>query len=151
MTISDKDQIEESPFKTTDEAILAELKAIKELLSPKEEEKLPEVIKKKRFHRVRSFGTEFILFVRKYKVLGLAVAFIMATYIGLLVQSLVNDIIMPVFQYIPGLKNLDSLADWQVGPFFIGSFISTIIIFIIISFVLFLIVKIGSKLGLDKD
>ncbi|NHJ86438.1 MAG: large conductance mechanosensitive channel protein MscL [Asgard group archaeon] len=100
---------------------------------------------------MRNLGNEFILFIRKYKVLGLAVAFIMATYVGLLVQSLVNDIIMPVFQYIPGLDQLDSLAEWKVRNFFLGNFLSNIIIFVIISFVMFIIVKIGTKLGLDKD
>ncbi|MBN1328419.1 MAG: MscL family protein [Candidatus Heimdallarchaeota archaeon] len=108
-------------------------------------------MKKKKFKRVRNFGDEFIQFIRKYRVLGLAVAFIMATYVGLLVQSLVNDIIMPIFQYIPGLKELDSLAEWKVGTFFLGSFISSIITFIIISLVMFIIVKLGTKLGLEKD
>jgi len=135
---------------STDEAILDELKQIREHLVPiEEEEKVEEP--KKRLQRVRNFGDEFIVFIRKYKVLGLAVAFIMATYVGLLVQSLVDDIIMPVFQYIPGLKNLDSLESWQAGPFFIGSFISAIITFTIIAIVMFIIVKAGNKIGLDSE
>ncbi len=141
--------MEEKTF-STDEAILEELKQIREHLVPKEEEEIVEK-PKKRLQRVRDFGDEFIVFIRKYKVLGLAVAFIMATYIGLLVQSLVDDIIMPVFQYIPGLKNLDSLEVWQAGPFFIGSFIATIITFTIISIVMFIIVKVGNKIGLEAD
>ena len=90
---------------TTEEAMLQELKLIREQLTPKKEVK--EEIKKKRFFR--KFGEEFVLFIRKYKILGLAVAFIMATYVGLLVQALVDDIIMPIFQYIPGffLRKLD--------------------------------------------
>jgi large conductance mechanosensitive channel len=140
---------------STDEAILNELKQIREHLVPvldeaveeEEEEEEP----KKKFQRVRGFGNDFVEFIRKYRVLGLAVAFIMATYVGLLVQSLVNDIIMPILQYIPGLENLDSLAQWQVGYFFIGNFISTIIIFAVISFVMFLIVKIGNRIGLEDE
>lgn len=141
--------MEEKTF-STDEAILEELKQIREHLVPKEEEEIVEK-PKKRLQRVRDFGDEFIVFIRKYKVLGFAVAFIMATYVGLLVQSLVDDIIMPVFQYIPGLKNLDSLEVWQAGPFFIGSFIATIITFTIISIVMFIIVKVGNKIGLEAD
>jgi large conductance mechanosensitive channel protein len=132
---------------STDEAILIELKQIREHLIPVEE--IVEEEPKKRFRRVRKAGDDFILFIRKYRVLGLAVAFIMAAYVGLLVQSLVDDIIMPIFQYIPGLSSLENLAAWQVGPFFIGSFISAIITFVIISFVMFLLVKAGNKIGLD--
>lgn len=135
---------------STDEAILEELKQIREHLVPIEEEVVEEE-PKKRFHRARKFGDEFIFFIRKYKVLGLAVAFIMATYIGILVQSLVDDIIMPILQYIPGLSNLDNLEQWQVGHFFIGSFIAAIITFTIISFVMFLIIKIGNKIGLEAE
>ncbi|NHJ31712.1 MAG: MscL family protein [Asgard group archaeon] len=135
---------------STDEAILNELKQIREHLVPIEEEEVEEK-PKKRFHRIRGFGDEFVQFIRKYRVLGLAVAFIMATYVGMLVQSLVDDIIMPILQYIPGLNNLDSLEQWQVGYFFIGSFISTIITFAIISFVMFKIVKIGNKIGLEAE
>ncbi|MCF2144613.1 MAG: MscL family protein [Candidatus Heimdallarchaeota archaeon] len=86
-------------------------------------------------------------FHKKYKVLGMAVAFIMATYVGLLVQALVDDIIMPLFTYIPGLNNLDRLNDWVVGNFYIGHFLSTSITFIAVAFVIYLIVKIGTKLG----
>ncbi len=134
---------------STDEAILDELRQIREHLVPAKEEPIEKP--KKRFHRIRGFGDDFVIFIRKYKVLGLAVAFIMATYVGLLVQSLVNDIIMPILQYIPGLDSLDSLEQWQAGPFFVGNFISTIIIFAIISFVMFLIVKIGNKIGLEAE
>jgi len=140
--------MDEQPL-STDEAILNELRQIRKHLIPVEEE--PVEKPKKRFHRIRGFGDEFLEFIRKYRVLGLAVAFIMATYVGLLVQSLVNDIIMPILQYIPGLDSLDSLAQWQAGPFFVGNFISTIIIFIIISLVMFLIIKIGNKIGLEND
>lgn len=137
---------------STDEAILIELKQIREHLVPVEEEEEEEVEEpKKRFHRVKKVGDDFILFIRKYRVLGLAVAFIMAAYVGLLVQSLVDDIIMPIFQYIPGLSSLENLEQWQVGHFFIGSFISTIITFLIISFVMFLLVKIGNRIGLESD
>ena len=134
--------------KTIDEEILMELKQIKEYLAPKDET-IEEEPKKKRL-RILTLGDEFLLFIKKYKILGLAVAFIMATYVGLLVNALVDDIIMPIFQYIPGLNDLDKLADWQVGYFFIGHFISTIITFIIISIVIFIIVKVANKLKMDS-
>ncbi|MGQ9787861.1 MAG: MscL family protein [Candidatus Hadarchaeaceae archaeon] len=42
-------------------------------------------------------------FITKYKVLGMAVAFIIGLYLGALVQALVNDLIMPIIQLVaPG-------------------------------------------------
>ena len=119
------------------------------------EEKQPpegeEPKKKKRLKVIRRFGKDFMDFIRKYKVLGMAVAFIMATYVGLLVQALVDDIIMPLFTYIPGLNNLDRLNDWVVGNFYIGHFLSTSITFIAVAFVIYLIIKIGTKLGAEVE
>ena len=143
--------LSESEFETTDEAILNELKIIREYLTPdkKEVEEIEE--EEKRFRRVRNFANEFIEFIRKYRVLGLTVAFIMAIYVGALVQALVDDLIMPIFQYIPGLNNLDQLNDWKVGYFLIGHFLSTTITFLIITLVVFLIVKAGTKLRLNAE
>jgi large conductance mechanosensitive channel len=86
--------------------------------------------------------SEFRDFLQEYKVMGLAVAFIMAVAATTLVQSLVNNIIMPlVSPFIPG-------GDWQtavavVGPFSLGwgPFLAAVINFIIIAFAVFLIAK----------
>ena len=138
---------------TTNEAILAELRTIREHLTTKETEveETEEEIKPRKLKVIRTFADEFVEFIRKYKILGLAVAFIMAIYVGGLVQALVDDIIMPIFQYIPGLSQLDNLNDWKLGYFLIGHFISTSITFLIISIVVFFIVKIGTKLKLDEE
>jgi large conductance mechanosensitive channel len=85
---------------------------------------------------------EFKDFLKEYKVMGLAVAFIMAIAITALVQSLVKDIIMPVITpFIPG-------GGWQtatltVGPIVLswGSFLNNLINFLILAFVIFLIAK----------
>jgi len=144
----------------TQEEILKELQTIRKFLTEKKEEETTEETvteeeeaptKKKRPKRLRRLGKDFMEFIRKYKVLGMAVAFIMATYVGLLVQALVDDIIMPLFTYIPGLKHLDKLNDWVVANFYIGHFISTSITFLAVAFVIYLIVKIGTKLGADVE
>lgn len=86
---------------------------------------------------------EFLDFLKEYKVLPLAVAFIMGAAITALVQSLVNDIIMPVLQPIlPGEEW--KTATFTIGPITLkwGSFLSAVINFTIIAFVVFLIVKI---------
>lgn len=82
-------------------------------------------------------------FLREYKVLPLAIAFIMGVAITALIQSLVNDIIMPLITpLLPG-------EDWKaatlnIGPIVIraGAFLSSLINFVIIAFVVFLMAKI---------
>jgi len=85
-------------------------------------------------------------FISKYKVMGMAVAFIVGIYLGGLVQALVSDLIMPVVQFItPGVA-------WEViqaGPFRVGHFIGTLITFLIVAFVIFLIVKVSKKWGIE--
>jgi large conductance mechanosensitive channel len=74
--------------------------------------------------------------------MGLAVAFIMGLAATSLVQSLVNDIIMPcITPFIPN-------GEWQkatlaLGPIVLkwGSFVSQLINFIILAFVVFMIAK----------
>jgi len=88
------------------------------------------------------FAKEFKEFLTEYKVIGLAIAFIMGAAITDLVKSLVNNVIMPVVTFfIPG-------GDWQtatfaLGPIVIswGAFLSALINFLIIALVVFWIAK----------
>jgi large conductance mechanosensitive channel len=90
--------------------------------------------------------SEFKEFLAEYKVMGLAVAFIIGGAVTTLVQSLVNNLIMPIVGAIlPG-------GDWQTATFSIGNvklgwgaFLSTLLNFIIIAFVVFLIAKFVMK------
>ena len=86
--------------------------------------------------------TDFQEFLKKYQVLGLAVAFIIGVASTKLVTALVNDVIMPfVGVLIPGGDWRASV--WQLGPvkILIGDFVGALIDFIIIAIVIFLIVK----------
>lgn len=57
---------------------------------------------------------EFREFLNEYKVIGLAVAFIMGAATTTMVQALVNDLIMPIVGLvIPG-------DDWQEATFALG-------------------------------
>ena len=89
-----------------------------------------------------TFAHEFLEFIKKYQVIGLAVAFIIGSAATRLVTSFVNDVIMPIVGVL--IPN----GDWQnaillVGPvkFLIGDLISSIINFAVIAIVVFLIVK----------
>lgn len=105
---------------------------------------------------------EFSEFLKKYQVIGLAVAFIMGAAAGKLVTALVNDLIMPIVGFISG-----SGADWRTSAlnfgtctmdavtkkfggngclsFQIGDFLGALIDFIIVAFVIFMIVKMIMK------
>lgn len=90
--------------------------------------------------------TEFREFLQEYKVMGMAVAFIMAAAATSLVKSLVDNIIMPLISpVLPG-------GDWQsavllAGPFKIGwgPFLGALINFVVIAFVIFLLAKMVLK------
>ncbi len=89
---------------------------------------------------------EFLDFLKKYQVIGLAVAFIIGAASTKLVTAMVNDLVMPIVSVlIPG-------GDWrsavlQIGPvkFLIGDFVGALIDFIIIAAVVFLMVKVLMK------
>ena len=89
---------------------------------------------------------EFKDFLKEYKIMGLAVAFIIGAAATTLVQALVNDIVMPMITpFIPG-------GEWQnakfsLGPIVIswGHFISVVINFAVIAFVVFAAAKYAMK------
>ena len=123
-----------------EQEILEELRKIRELMSPKPPPPPP-----------KGVWQEFLDFIGKAGVLGLAVGFIMGTYIGKVVSALVSDIIMP----IPGAFIAN--GDWRKATlslpvangmnFAIGDFIGVIIDFLIVSSVVFVIVKYAKKAG----
>ena len=85
---------------------------------------------------------EFRDFALKGNVVDLAVAVIIGGAFGAIVSSLVDDVITPLL-LAPALKaanaqDLDKLA-WGAVKY--GKFLSAIIKFIIIAFILFLIIK----------
>jgi len=78
--------------------------------------------------------------------MGLAVAFIIGLYLGALVKALVDDLIMPIVQLaMPGVQ-------WELielGPFRVGHFIGALITFLIVAFVIFIIVKLTKRWGIE--
>jgi large conductance mechanosensitive channel len=118
--------------------VLEELKKIRELLTPKPAPPSPPPKK--------GLVNEFKDFISKYKVMGMAVAFILGLYLGTLVKALVDDLIMPIVNLaIPGIE-------WELitmGPFRVGHFIGALITFLIVAFVIFVIVKVTKKAGIE--
>jgi len=142
-----------------EEKMLEELKRIRELLEPKPAPPSPPPPK--------GLWKEFLDFLSKYKVMGLAVAFIMGVYLGALVQALVRDFIMPLIGLaIPGLGNLATfniavpstplnaegkpIDPSYAGQLFgVGNFMVALITFIIVAFVIFLLVKLTKRFGIE--
>lgn len=85
---------------------------------------------------------EIKAFAMRGNVLDLAVAVIIGGAFGKIVSSLVNDIVMPLIGLLMGGVNFSEQA-FTVGAAVIkwGAFVQTVIDFIIIAFVIFLIVK----------
>jgi large conductance mechanosensitive channel len=128
---------------STDQQMLDELKKIREAVTPKPAPPAPPP--------PSGLWNEFKAFLKNYKVLGLAIAFIMGVYLGGLVQSLVADLLLPAIGLaIPGLGDLKTLTS-TVGTqiFGIGNFLVALITFIIVAFVIFLIVKVAKRWKLE--
>ncbi len=91
----------------------------------------------------------FIEFIREQGVIGLAVGFILGGAISKLVASLVKDIINPFLGIVLGAVNNLNNVVFHLGKaeILIGNFVSALIDFIIIAFVIYFGVK---KLGLDR-
>lgn len=124
----------------TEDEMLTELKKISSLLEPKPTPPPPKGLK-----------NEFVDFISKYKVMGLAVAFILGLYLGDVVMALVKDIIMPIIGLaFPGLGNLSTYS-YTVGKqmFGIGDFLVAIITFLIVALIIFFIVKLTTRMGID--
>lgn len=105
---------------------------------------------------------EFKKFIARGNVLDLAVGLILATYFGAIVSSFVDDILMPPIGKLIGgvdfsnLKIVISKAAAETAPgagdgvaevaINYGTFINTIITFLIVAYAVFLVVKFYNKM-----
>jgi large conductance mechanosensitive channel len=95
---------------------------------------------------------EFKDFIDRGNVIDLAVAVIIGGAFGAIIASLVDDIIMPIIGVILGGVEFTSLSV-QVGDAMInyGNFIQATVIFVIIAFVLFLVVRSYNRLKAAEE
>ena len=107
-----------------------------------------------------SMVTEFKEFAMKGNVMDLAVGVIIGGAFGKIVDSVVSDLIMPLVAWIMGGKldfsgmffvlgkvpegtamTLDALKKAQVPVFAYGNFITILVNFVILAFIIFMMVK----------
>lgn len=107
---------------------------------------------------MKKFFEEFKAFIAKGNVIDLAVGMIIGSAFTAIVNSLVNDMLMPLLGTIIGGINLSRLSveiPWNAAgePVYIhfGSFFQAIINFIIIAFCIFLLVKLINKFIKKKE
>jgi len=127
-----------------EEQILEELKKIREAVTPKPAPPPPP--------EPKGLWAEFLDFIGKSGVLGLAIGFIMGLYINKVVSALVGDIIMPIpGALIPGGDWRKAVVTVPIGNgmnFAIGDFVGVIVDFLIVAAVIFLIARYSRKMGL---
>lgn len=106
--------------------------------------------------KTKGFFAEFKEFISRGNVVDMAVGVIIATAFGKITTSLVNDVVMPLIGYLFGGTDL-SRFNWVLQPAVtdpstgevvteavtvgIGTFLSTIVDFLLVAFVIFLVIK----------
>ena len=112
--------------------------------------------------KTTGFFSEFKTFIARGNVMDMAVGVIIGGAFGKIVTSIVNDILMPPIGYIIGGVNFSDLKvtlpqtvieGVELAPATInyGSFIQTIIDFVIIALCVFLLVKGINSLSKKKE
>jgi large conductance mechanosensitive channel len=85
---------------------------------------------------------EFKDFLNQGNVVMIAVALVMALFVADIVNAIIEGVIMPIVSAIAGKQNFEEIGfDLGDARISIGLVIQAIVIFIIVAFVLFWIVK----------
>ena len=95
---------------------------------------------------------DFKAFALKGNVIDLAVAVIIGAAFGAIVSSLVDDVITPLI-LAPALKiaHLENIDQLSIGTVKYGKFVSAVIKFIIIAFILFLIIRTANSMKKKEE
>ena len=111
-----------------------------------------EIQETKELKKLKEEASEFKKFISRGNVVDMAVGVIIGGAFGNIVTSLVQDMLMPLIGVVLGGLNFESLSI-QVGSANIayGSFIQTIVDFLIISFSIFVMIKVIEKLKRKQE
>lgn len=93
---------------------------------------------------------DFRDFIMRGNVIDLAIGVIIGAAFSAIVNSLVADILTPaLLQPTLEAAGVAKMEDWRPGGLMVGKFLSSVISFVIIAFVLFLIIK-GMNAAMKK-
>ena len=106
----------------------------------------------KNIKKISKGASEFKTFISRGNVVDMAVGVIIGGAFGKIVTSLVNDVLMPVIGVFLGGLDFSDLSI-KVGDATIkyGSFIQTIVDFLIVAFCIFMIVKLFENFKKKKE
>ena len=106
----------------------------------------------KNIKKISKGASEFKTFISRGNVVDMAVGVIIGGAFGKIVTSLVNDVLMPVIGVFSGGLDFSDLSI-KVGDATIkyGSFIQTIVDFLIVAFCIFMIVKLFESFKKKKE
>jgi len=100
---------------------------------------------------VKNMLKEFKEFISRGSVLDLAVGFIMGVAFSAVVTSFVNDVVMAVVGAIVGKPTFNDLTlELGDGVIYYGKFLTAVINFLIIAFVMYLVIKAFNSMR-DKE
>jgi large conductance mechanosensitive channel len=96
---------------------------------------------------MKGFFNEFKEFLTKGNLLAIAVGFVMGVTFAALISSFVDNIIMPIVAIPFGEPNFDSVMviDINDAQIRVGAFITTLVTFIAVALVLFVVLKAYNK------
>jgi len=95
---------------------------------------------------------EFKKFIARGNVIDLAVGVIIGGAFGKIVTSLVNDVLMPAIGVVIGGLDFTNLSiTIKDSKIMYGSFIQNVVDFLIVSFCIFMLVKIVNKITHKKE
>ncbi len=86
---------------------------------------------------------EFIEFLKRYGVIGMAIGIILGTKLNELVSSLVNDLLMPlIFRPALDAAQVEDIRKLSYHGVLYGKVIGSAIDFVIVAFVIFVLVRV---------
>lgn len=105
---------------------------------------------------MKKFSEEFKKFITRGNVMDMAVGVIIGGAFTAIVNSLVNDIMMPVLSLITGGMDFTHLCivlgqGEEAATLNYGSFLAAVINFLLIAFVIFMLIKFINRISPKKE
>ena len=101
---------------------------------------------------MKNFLSEFKDFINNGSLVDLAIAVLLATFFAPIITALVDGVIMQIVAAVFGQPDFDDIVI-SVGEadLFVGTVLTALIMFVIVAFVCFLIVKQVNKMKADEE